>query len=286
MKKRILFVFFTVFMTTMSSNIIAISSTLVAMDDAAPISHSPASEAMDNITATMATTAIASPESVEARYLNQLQLLPVISRILENFIKQIIERESTKPCDCTFYESFWTEMCISPVLEPNTTIMADKIENQLKFLREFYLPRINNYLTFSPVCYIFALIYIEKIAGITRKNTAGAMTTAIFPTTVIKPQTIIKLFFMALLLAIKWHDEKTLSMIDYAKVAGIHIDIFLNLEKIFIRLNRHDTFVSIIEFNSFMKDFALSDAEFSVVMQDFAKLNDSEQKMLMTHNNQ
>lgn len=93
-----------------------------------------------------------------------------------------------------------------------------------------YLKRLFQYTYCSKSCFYVALIYIDKI--VKKHNIKN-----------IQYDTIYKLYFVALLMAIKWNDDNYLSNTYYSEICGVKKEELLSLQIIFFELLDYNAYV-------------------------------------------
>jgi hypothetical protein len=133
------------------------------------------------------------------------------------------------------YNIFNNNKSHSEILIHFTTITNPEID----FLQ--YIQRLYKYTSCSKSCFIVSLIYIEKI--LKKYEIANIQHSIIF-----------KLYFVSLLVAIKWNDDDYLSNVYYSKVGGIEKEELLRLQLIFFELLDYNAFVNKEDYKKMSND--------------------------------
>ncbi len=101
-----------------------------------------------------------------------------------------------------------------------------------------YLDRMLIYLECSYACYVLALIYIERLINKTQKPN------------IFHKFSFHRLFFTAVVVAIKYYDDKFYSNEVYARIGGINTKELDKLEVIFLAAINCELFVPLQEWNA------------------------------------
>ncbi|CAG9327625.1 unnamed protein product [Blepharisma stoltei] len=101
-----------------------------------------------------------------------------------------------------------------------------------------YLAYLNTYTHCSEHCYVLSLIYVERLISNFRKYIFDNIS-------------LHKLFLIGLVVAAKYSEDKYYKNSYYAKVGGIQVSDFNNLEKKFLMLLDFDLYISNEQYEHF-----------------------------------
>lgn len=109
----------------------------------------------------------------------------------------------------------------------NFDILEEFNTEKFYFPFEKYLQRIHKYCRCSNSCYYVAILYIDKFLENNK----------------IKQTYLYKIFFIALLLAIKWLDDCYYTSAYYSTVSGIEINHMIDLEFLFFQKLNYNLYI-------------------------------------------
>ena len=127
-----------------------------------------------------------------------------------------------------------------------------------------YLERINFYSKCSPPCFIYALIYIDRIL---LNN----------PHFELSPKNIHRIVLAAIILAIKYIDDLYLDNYTYSKIGGVSLDEFNSLESNILELLNYDLYV---DSNSYFDYENKLNLQYLEIEEDSLKVQYNEEKCI------
>ena len=110
-----------------------------------------------------------------------------------------------------------------------------------------YLERILNYTEAEESTFIIALIYIDRIGN--------------FSNVILTPYNVHKLFFVSVLMAIKYNEDIIYNFNYYSLISGIPINELQQLEIEFLILLKFKLYINKTEFNNYKILFDNADSE-------------------------
>ena len=181
--------------------------------------------------------------------------------IMSNGDKKEKSTNMNKPKEKTINESFLNKLnlILEMVIEENNKLpnyhdLLNKQRNMVftsKYIPSInlkkYLERILNYTEAEESTFIIALIYIDRIGN--------------FSNVILTPYNVHKLFFVSVLMAIKYNEDIIYNFNYYSLISGIPINELQQLEIEFLILLKFKLYINKTEFNNYKILFDNADSE-------------------------
>ena len=181
--------------------------------------------------------------------------------IMSNGEKKEKSTNMNKPKEKTINESFLNKLnlILEMVIEENNKLpnyhdLLNKQRNMVftsKYIPSInlkkYLERILNYTEAEESTFIIALIYIDRIGN--------------FSNVILTPYNVHKLFFVSVLMAIKYNEDIIYNFNYYSLISGIPINELQQLEIEFLILLKFKLYINKTEFNNYKILFDNADSE-------------------------
>lgn len=181
--------------------------------------------------------------------------------IMSNGEKKEKSTNMNKPKEKTINEPFLNKLnlILEMVIEENNKLpnyhdLLNKQRNMVftsKYIPSInlkkYLERILNYTEAEESTFIIALIYIDRIGN--------------FSNVILTPYNVHKLFFVSVLMAIKYNEDIIYNFNYYSLISGIPINELQQLEIEFLILLKFKLYINKTEFNNYKILFDNADSE-------------------------
>jgi len=181
--------------------------------------------------------------------------------IMSNGDKKEKSTNMNKPKEKIINESFLNKLnlILEMVIEENNKLpnyhdLLNKQRNMVftsKYIPSInlkkYLERILNYTEAEESTFIIALIYIDRIGN--------------FSNVILTPYNVHKLFFVSVLMAIKYNEDIIYNFNYYSLISGIPINELQQLEIEFLILLKFKLYINKTEFNNYKILFDNADSE-------------------------